>query len=634
MGIALLCFVAYPLFRYVGPSSSWALPLILMGGIASGIVVWQDYRRSASDYAVVREPRNLLRNALYLLLVFIGLTAPSSVEGLEYLGSQYVGAYPSVFFWPASMADSTRLVDWGTLADAALSGRLDSEATKAVCALDPTAIYTTNYLLNPLAHYTHAVVLGAMSALSELPALSVFHPLCLTGFLALIPVSIVLGHRLGMPVWASYLFSAALALGQWSLVLQEYHSIVTMIALPVSLLFFFGLVESESNPQPLVTRQRLLAAVVGAAFIAAYIRFAGFIGAGVALYLALTLLTQRQRWLTLRNNFFVGALIGAALFVSGQLFPIADCFVASAKEATTFLARDSFIANLVWKHPVVAFSGLLGTWQRFFAPDASASLVSIMVQLIAAMIAVMWVWSVIGLVRGWKQPANRLLLSILAVTIVQAGLFSLRAQHYPFAKVVFYSYTFFLLPLGLAVSAHQAEFFHDPRIRKYLGMASAVILVVWACSQFLNTVHACHLARKNGGYTFPAARRATPKMDLSAITDKLRSTNVPKLLLVDIPPSKEDGWSFAWYCVFVFKEFPAHFKSGIHHMWDGAKGNFTTACLRETTEVPDYAVVRRTVDDIGPHHRGEKIAETADLILYRLDQSKFVDSSRNGSKAP
>jgi len=87
MGMGLLCFVAYPLFRYVGPSSSWALPLILVGGIASGIVVWQDYRRSAFDYAMVREPRIVLRNALYLLLVIIGLTAPSLVGGLEYLGS-------------------------------------------------------------------------------------------------------------------------------------------------------------------------------------------------------------------------------------------------------------------------------------------------------------------------------------------------------------------------------------------------------------------------------------------------------------------------------------------------------------------------------------------------------------------
>src|SRR5258708_26575357 len=77
----------------------------------------------------------------------------------------------------------------------------------------------------------------------------------------------------------------------------------------------------------------------------------------------------------------------------------------------------------------------------------------------------------------------------------------------------------------------------------------------------------------------------------------------------------EAEWSFAYYDMYAFSRYPAYFQSGLivdnklqaQNMW-----------LQTMNRPPDYAVILKSVDYIGPQHLGTEVAETPDLVLYRL----------------
>jgi hypothetical protein len=106
-----------------------------------------------------------------------------------------------------------------------------------------------------------------------------------------------------------------------------------------------------------------------------------------------------------------------------------------------------------------------------------------------------------------------------------------------------------------------------------------------------------------------------PKMqqyDVSAITRQLDNAH-PALLLVDIP--RGDDWMFAYYSMFEFGRYRAYFQSGL--IIDN-NVLYQSLWLDSLPAMPDYAVVLKQVDYIGPRQLGLKVAETRDLVLYRI----------------
>jgi hypothetical protein len=100
----------------------------------------------------------------------------------------------------------------------------------------------------------------------------------------------------------------------------------------------------------------------------------------------------------------------------------------------------------------------------------------------------------------------------------------------------------------------------------------------------------------------------------------------PQSLLVVIPRAavwKTGGvnsgygwdWTFAYYAMYAFDRYPAYFQSGLVIDNSIMPQNLWLQTLRTP---PDYAVMLKSVDYVGPQHLGAAVAETKDLVLYRL----------------
>jgi hypothetical protein len=181
-----------------------------------------------------------------------------------------------------------------------------------------------------------------------------------------------------------------------------------------------------------------------------------------------------------------------------------------------------------------------------------------------------------------------------------------------------FTYVYPYLILGVSLFPNYAGAFFQPRLAKL----AVTGVVVWLGFQV------------GLGFYLPLSDRivgflgAPPKRenyDLSPIIEYL-DDHPPRLLMVTVPraglwreanppPWTQEDWTFALYSMFAFSQYPAYFQSGIildnaiaaQNMW-----------LQQMSGLPDYAVILKSVDYVGPEHLGTKVAETADLALYRI----------------
>ena len=618
IGLGLVGLLGFPLIRWVAPAQRWALPLTLVLVLVSLVLVLWDARRNRSDYReavaalhIGRLGTTAVVAGLFVLVLAI-LAAPLVVGGIDYAAFR---GNPSDAYTYVSVAETFRTVDWQSLQEGAQMQ--DLPAVQRLSAASPTALFTARFVLLPIRLMTQ-VPLAWASQLWGIPVYRFLYAYELVSFALGFLLALVVAGQLRLGRRWALVGALAVTLGFWARYLLEIDAAARATLVPVFLLLAFAWMQLERAPLRPLGRERVLLSLSAAMLAAFYPQAVPLVVLAFVFYYVLGLLQGVASWRSLLYHFITVAL--AALFMLGYLdlaartllwqtpVVVGDTSALTQTDALHFLSTDGPAA--LWGLPVsILVSG---------APRVVNGGVRGLFAAAGLLVTLLFLW---GALRAIWRPEHeaqlgpdalgassglRVLLALIASGFVVAVLMFAAGTLWASCRAVTYVYPFMVLAL-LAILRDVRD-----RWRPRLATAAIALTSVWLVIMILFGA-TLPINRLVQGNAFSAGGMNKPEnYDLSQIVTALRQLN-PTLLMVDIP--RKDNWMFAYYTMFVFKEFPVHFSSGL--IYDNST-NYRNLWLEALPSAPDYAVVRKDDDFIAARKLGDAVTASEDLVLYRI----------------
>lgn len=610
IGYAVIGLISFPLVRYIGPAHIWAWPVTIGLVIVSLLLVGCDWQRHRQDYTKPFVSLSLLHAGLILTGCLI-LGLPMAFMGLQYAVFR---TNPSDAFNYMSLAETLRVVGWEVLLGGATISPDNLNGLRALAAASPTALLTSRFVMLPVALNKMAFFAWGME-ITSIPVYRFYYAHHLLALAVALPVAVLIGHQLRLMRPFKYLGATAIVFGFWAQFVLDTDAGFETSILPVVLLVIFTWLQLEQEPLQLTSRYRALLALAFAVIVCFYLPLASIIAVAFSCYYGLGVL---QKTLSVKHILYHGGTLGLAillLLLSGQL----DFLFKNAVYLGLNVGGEQrfvpVVFNLIKTSGIAALYGL---------PEAVwiplPRLVEGLAKLTASGIAMFLTLALISTgtfvaLRSAPKP-ERIVFSILAAGLILAVVAGAAGNYRASGKAFTYVYPY--MTFGILLFPKYMKQLFQPLLQKF----TLALLGVWLVAQSVMVLYlpATHVL---DGVLVPPAKNEN--FDLGPIVGYL-DTHPPRMLLVTIPRAQiwsdtnpawgQETWDFAYYSMLVFKKYPVYFQSGIivdnslqaQNMW-----------LQSLTVSPDYAVILKSVDYIGSKRLGTKVAETAELILYKLD---------------
>jgi hypothetical protein len=596
VGFAMVLLVAFPVVRFLGPIQNWAwiITLVLIAAGMAYIARNRLLRVELSDFA--RDWRQWAAPAGLMAVCMLALASPLILRGIQYTAFR---SNPSDAYFYMSLAESVRAAPWRTLLAGAPLTSANLPAVAQLAAASPTAVFSARTLGFP-------VLVGNMTGLAWLATLvntAIYRFYFAENVLALarsLPLLLVLGDLLKLPRPLNYLAAIGIAAGFWAHFLLETDASAEVNALSLVLLAVIAWAQFETLAPARLPRPVWLFTLAAAAIASIYPPILVNLALAVAAYYALAAL---GRTLTPPRSLVQWAAIAAGVFilVLPNIDFLAQNFVheylsVADQQAFPPIVIDLLRANglgAVWGMPAALLRGrlpqLVGT--------ALGALGNLLGLGLTAALAVTGLYSL----RRTAPIAERVVLALTGSGLAVAAV--MLAAHNPRSAGKAFTYIFPYLLLAALLIVH----YMPPRLGRLAPLAT-LGLGVWLAGQ---VVFGSALPYR-GSQNFVNQSGRPEQYGLGDITGYL-DQHPPRQLLVAIP--RGDSWTFAYYSMFVFSRYPAYFQTGLVIDNNTTYRNLWFSSL---TSVPDYAVIAKSADYIGPQQLGTLVAQTNDLALYHI----------------
>lgn len=602
LGFALLEILGLALVRYLAPVEQWAVPFTVAAVLLSAGLAYAWWRRSRASLSWQIRPRDLGLPVVAFAVCYLVLVSPLLAYGIQYT---IFRSNSSDAFTYISLAETMRRVPWNVLVRAMNFSSDNTAALVQLATLSPTALFSARYVGFPL-QLNNMVSLAWYSQVLGIPVYAAYYPFHLLALSSSFLLAVVLGALLKLPPPIKYLAALAVALGFWARFVLETDASYEINSMRLLLLAAAAWsMQEEFQPNVLWARTRLLLAIALAALALTYQVLLPLVLVAFLLYYGVQLLRRdRAPWALLYHSITAG-LIVLLIVVTGQL----DLYYLNAIYLLTNLNGLKNFEPTVLK--VWQANGLGGIWGLGLATLGPAPRALIRVPLTVLATSLALVLTVMTLFAGWfsflrtRRPTCQIVLALLFAGLLIFGSSILLGNPRAAGKAFTYVYPYLVLTVALAPGLM-------PAYPLWLARAAAGALVLWLALQVAIG------AWLPFGRAFQSVFSSTPRAenyDLSPIT-RILDTNPPQLVLVAIPRST--SWEFPFYVTFVLERFPTYFQSGLVVDNNTKIRNFWTGAL---TAAPDYAVIAKSDDYIGVQGLGTRVAETRDLVLYRLTRA-------------
>lgn len=598
LGFVILEIIGLPLVRYLAPVQTWALPVtILLIGISVALG-WFWWRTHRAANPVHLDTSSLALPAAVFMACYAVLISPMLALGIQY---SIFRSNPSDAFTYISLADSVRQVPWSVLVNGIRFSSENYPALEHLASISPGALLTARMVGLPI-QLSNMVTLAWFSQITGLPTYAAYYPYHVMAFLNAYLLGVAWGAVLGLRR-IKYAAAAVIALGFWARFVLETDASFEINTIPLMLLTTFAWLQLEEHASnKLISPARVLFALALTALLCNYLVFPGLIVVAFMLFYVVALLRRERSWTSLLYHAVTALLVLILLTVTGQLdiqlqslvYIIGAIELQRAFEPTVWNMWRANGLNAVWG---MGTESLLG---------AQRALVRLPLAIASNLFALFL--SALLILAGWiaffrsRRTAEQVLFAVLTAGLAFAG-WSLGGGNLRASGKAF-SYVYPYVILGVAVAAGSVSTI-APRFERplYAGVTFWFVIQI-ALGAVLPFTGAF-------SRVFNYSKRAEA-YDLAPIT-RVLDANPPGLLYVAVP--RTSGWEFAYYTSLVLGRYPAHFSSGLVMDNSMAVQNFWQS---EPTTAPDYAVVLKSADIIGSAQLGEQLAETRDLVLYRL----------------
>ncbi|MBI5055305.1 MAG: hypothetical protein HZB61_01625 [Nitrospirae bacterium] len=618
LGMSIIALTGFLLVRYMAPIKTWAEIVTALLVLVSFIILANDWKLNRRDYSVFTDGRRAVVAAIFLFVCTLILSGTMLSGGMQY--SIFLNNATDAFTY-MSMAESLRVVDWQTLFNGADMRNLQGVANLA--EKSPAALFSARFILMPY-RLGSCILLGWASEIVNIPVYAFYYAFNLLSFAAAIPVSLSLCARLGLKLYMRLGVAAAIALGFLPHFIREQDISSQMNSIPLFLLVAFAWMQLEHEPLRKISRARVLLAVSISAIMCYYPETLSPLALSFVIYYALGILYKTVSPIEVRYHIYTIVLI--FIISMGQVdyhlrsisLGYGNIFnsvpYTTESHILTFLEKDFFLtawgllplmsnlANL----PNTNFWDLSAARNLYYSHEGIKTLL----HLVGGILSLSLVSALILMTRKKNETADKIVFSFIAASLITFTIFYFRNNYYPAGKalMLFYPFYFLALPL-LPKYLSDYKYLAFKPIRVFLSL----LITLWLVLQSALGFNWIDMARYQRMVIDVVSQPKPEQYDISAITDYL-DKNPPSLLLVNIPRVKT--WAFPYYAIFVFSKYRSYFQDGIiiDNGFD-VNDNFPAGGL---TEMPDYAVISKSVDYIGPNNLGAKLSETNDIVLYRI----------------
>jgi len=614
LGLAIVGLLGFPLIRYFAPVRSWALPFTVLLILASIAIVAYDWRRNRGDYRILADWRSILPTLGFVLVCCVILVSPLIFNGIQYA---IFRQNPSDAFVYMSLAETVRVVDWHTLIRGVDLNRSNLEGLKRLAEASPTALFTARFIAKPL-QLANPIALGWAAEMVGVPTYRFYYAYHLLCFALALPISLVLGDLLGLSRLLNFLTAGAVVLGFWAKFILERDAGYQISSFPLLLLVALAWIRLEREPQRPISRSRGLLAAALAAVIVFYSVSISVIVIAFVCYYGIGLWQRVRTLVPVWYHGLTALLIVLIFLASGQLDYVVRHLLFAVSAAGGEARFVPHVLGLIRRDGAAALWGLPPSIIFEPFPEIAQRLARLVAQGIGICLTGVLLAVAARMVRKSASVPKRIVFALLAGGFCLAVTFAILGNLRASGKAFTYVYPYLILGVVLYPGDEHGY------SRLPLQRPVFVLLNIWLIAQCLLGLYLPY-AGNLGGIFHRAQERKAENYDLSAIVKYLEN-HPPRLLLVNIPRTRD--WTFAYYSMFVFGRYPSYFQSGI--IVDNS-ARFQNLWFGSLTEAPDYVVVRKSADYIRRQKLGRKVAQSDDLVLYRVtvkDVTPFVEQER------
>lgn len=610
VGFSIIALIGFPLVRYIAPVRVWALPATIALVVLSLVLValhlrtvWFAFFKSLSVSATL-----VLFG--FVLVSYVALVSPVLVLGMQYAAFR---GNPNDAYVYQSLAETVRVADWQTIQNGIQFSKSNIEGVRHLAEISPTSLYIVRAINLPL-------TLSQMSALawaSQITGVVVerFYMSFQLLMLALsLPISLVIGDVLELPRLVKYLAAAGIVFGFWTRFVLENDSAYQLSVFPLVLLAVFAwMVLEQRNKSFVISAPVLLFALASAAIAMLYVPVATVIVAAIVCYAFISILPRTRPLSFLIPYVSIGILVLVILAGTGQIDSFLKISLSAAQRADSERLAGVFGMDLIQTNGVGAVWGLPSSIIDPSLPNIVQRLLPRAAQVLGLLLTGILSLTTAFVISRATPAAHRIVFSIIAGGLVVMLIYFAEGNVELAGKMFTYSYPFLIF--GTALFTYYARRYFRPTI---FGLATAVV-VAWLLGQFALGIYLPYAPRLGGFFAWANANKPE-HYDLTPITNYL-DQHPPRLLLVNVPKdtsitvSRDPRvWTFAYYSMFVFSHYHTYFQTGL--VTDNS--SVPNLWLEQMTAVPDYTVVLKRADYIGPENLGTRVAETSELALYRI----------------
>jgi hypothetical protein len=614
VGYALIGLLGFPLVRYVGPAQSWSWPVtvaLLLISLSSAALYWLRRPRPTFE-APSRQVWATLGVSALVLLVLCG---PLLVRGINYVVYR---SNPSDLFLQMSLAEQLRVASWQTVLGAVNMSARNLDGIRQLAVVSPTAIFSARTVGLPIG-LSKVITLSWASEVTGLPVNLFYYANYLLAYAMAFFLSLAMGDLLKLPRWMSWLAAAVVALGFWARFVLETDAGYEINTLPVLMLAIYAWIRLEQGMPRAFSGPRILLAVAAAVVAAFYFPLIPILAMGFVVYYGLLLWQREFQWRAVALHGVTGSLAVGALAITGQVdyvFRNAWYLIVNSGGEAQY---PSYVAQIMKYDKVAGAMGVPISTVGSFLPRIGLLLAQIGGQAWALALVVILVLAGLQLLQKSisSSAAGRVIFSMFAAGLVIAAVLYLPLHNTRAAGKAFtYIYPYFVLALAVAPQALTAR-----RLSRARSFATGLV-GIWFASQVVFGAGLPYTHILTRIFSEPPLQQ---NYDLSPVLSYL-DQHPPRLLLVAIPRAgiwpttgpyagSDTEWTFAYFSMYAFERYPAYFQSGI--IVDN-KLKAQNIWVQSLQQPPDYAVILKSVDYIGPQHLGTQVAETTDLALYQL----------------
>jgi hypothetical protein len=428
-----------------------------------------------------------------------------------------------------------------------------------------------------------------------------FYLLC---FGLTLPLTVLLGDLLKLPRLIKYLAAGAVAFGFWGRYVLERDAGYEIATLPLTMLAICCWVLLETEQGKPTWRLRLLLVLALSAIICFYQTLMAVIALAFMVYYAWGLMQRRVRPTDVAYHGLTIAGVLLLLTLTGQIDFLFRNALYLFGRVDELAGAPTDVISLLRNQPMAALWGLASSvivklpWSKFqWLLTQAAGAMGLFLTLIVAGLPLF-------LTRQPQRQAARIVFSTVLAGVLLSVVFLATHNQVSAGKALTYVFPYLMLAPLLMIENFSRLF--QPALQRL----SVLVVAIWLATQ-------CAVALvwpNRPTDTFMAIPSRPEQYDLSPITSAL-AQQAPKRLLVGIPTGA--SWEYAFYTQLALSAYPVHFQTGLLLDNNTTYQNYMQPRL---LLAPDYAVLLKEFDYIGPEQLGERIAETQDLVLYRVTE--------------